>query len=476
MDPNEHPGAMERSKQLTVLLAVATAEFMTTFMVSGVNIALRAIDDEWHVSAVTLSWISLAYILTIAAVLMPSGRVADLYGRKRVFLIGMVAFTVLSFASALAPSASVLITLRTLQGIGTGMMYACTSAMVTLAYPPEQRGRALGVQVAGVYSGFTLGPLLGGVLIDHLGWRFLFVFVGVLGVVNCLVAGWRLQGVEWREGKTATFDVAGSLVWMAALTLLLIGLSRFPDALGWVLAAAGVLGIVGFVWWESRVPGPILNVGLFRKSRVFAYSNAATFICYAATYALSFLVSLYLEYNKGLTAQKAGLVLVTGTVVQAVFSPIAGRIADRVEARRVGSVGLAIVTLGLGMLAFLGSDTSFAYVVGTLCVFGLGFALFVTPLIHAIMGSVDRRYAGVASATIATMRMTGQNISMGIATLVLAVIVGRHPIEAADYPNLLTSIHLMFAMLAGICLIALAASLVGPRRTGAAAVSDAADS
>jgi EmrB/QacA subfamily drug resistance transporter len=446
-----------------VVLVVAVAEFLTTFMVSSVNIALRAIDNEWHVSAVALGWISLAYILTVAAILMPTGRLADLYGRKRFFLAGMVVFTVFAFASALAPSAQILILLRTLQGVGTGMLYACASAMVTLAYPPERRGRALGTQVAGVYLGFTLGPLLGGVIIDNLGWRWVFVFVGALGVIVCLLAGWRLRGVEWREPKRAHFDVTGSIAWAVALTMLLAGLSLLPDALGWVLSAAGVCGIAGFLWLETRVPDPVLSVDLFRGNRVFAYSNAATFMCYAATYAVAFLVSLYLTYNKGLMAQTAGLVLLSGLVVQTVCSPIAGRLSDRIEARFVASAGMAVCVFGLGALMFLGNATPYWYIIAVLCVLGLGFAFFATPIIHAIMGSVDRSYTGVASATIGTMRMTGQNISMGLATLVLAVFVGRHPIGTADYPHLLTSIRVTFAILTVLCMFALVALLVGPR-------------
>ena len=459
-----------------VLLAVATAEFLTTFMVSSVNIALRAIDDDWHVSAVALSWISLAYILMIAALLMPAGRLADIYGRKRFFLLGLAIFSLFAFASAAAPSAPVLIALRVLQGVGTGMLYACTSAMVTLAYPPEQRGRALGIQVAGVYLGFTLGPFLGGVIIDHLGWRMVFVVGGVLGVLICLLAGWRLRRIEWKEPRRAHFDVIGSAVWAVALTMFLIGLSLLPTAVGWVLTAGGVAGIGGFLWRETRTADPILNIDLFRRNRVFAYSNGATFICYAATYAMSFLVSLYLEYNKGLSAQAAGVVLVTGTVVQTVFSPIAGRVADRFNARRVGSAGLVVCVFGLVMLAFLGGASQYWYIILTLCVLGFGFAFFATPLIHAIMGSVDRSYAGVASATIATMRMTGQNISMGLATLVLAVFVGRHPIGTADYPHLLTSIHVTFAALAGVCLLAVGASLLPAGKAEAAAKILPADS
>jgi EmrB/QacA subfamily drug resistance transporter len=454
---------MERSGRRTVLLTAAIAEFVATFTASAVSVASQSIDEEWHVSAVTLSWISLAYILLAAALLMPAGRLADIYGRKRFFVIGMVAFTVFAFAAALAPSASVLILFRALQGVATAILYACTVALVTLAYPPENRGRALGLMVGGVYLGLTLGPLLGGIIIDNLGWRWTFAFVGVIGATNCVLAGWRLQGVEWREPRRARFDVAGSIVWAVALTLLLVGFSLLPETLGWALIAAGAAGIAGFLWRETRAADPLLNVDLLRRNRAFAYSNVATLITYAATFAVTFLISLYLEYDKGLTAQTVGLVLVTGTLVQTVFSPVAGRVADRVEARFVAAAGITACALGLGACVFLGDDTPYGYIIAALSLLGLGLAFFATPIMHVIMGSVDRNYTGVASATIGTMRMTGQNISLGLATSLLAVFVGRHAITTADSSKLLTSIRVTFALLTALCVVGLVVALAGTR-------------
>jgi len=458
-----------------VLLVVAAAEFLTTFMVSSINVALRPLADQWAISAVTLSWISLAYILAAAALLMPAGRLADLYGRKRFFVIGVSVFAAFALVGAGAPSSQFLIAVRALQGIGTAIVYACCTAMVSLAYPPERRGRALGIQIACVYLGLTLGPLLGGVIIDGLSWRWVFVVVGVLGGANAAVAGWRLKGVEWREPKTGRFDVAGSCLWAVALALFLSGLSSLPGRLGWILAAAGVAGVAGFFWLETRASEPVLSVDLFRRNRVFLYSNAATLINYAATFALTFLISLYLEYNRGLSPEMAGLILASQTVVQTLFSPVAGLLADRMKPRHVASTGMAICVLALLAFAFLRAATPDWYIVAALCALGVGLALFSSPIVHAIMGSVERRYTGVASATIATMRMTGQNISMGIVTVVLAVQVGRHSIGVADYPALLTSAHVTFAVLAALGVLGVAASLVGPGRAGRPVVSGVPD-
>jgi EmrB/QacA subfamily drug resistance transporter len=454
---------MERSQQTMVLAVTTLAGFVSTFMGSAVNIALPLIGSEFRASAVTLGWIPLAYLLAAGAVLMPVGRISDLYGRKRVFVLGTIVFTVVAFASALAPSAPVLIVLRIFQGLGAALMFATLTAMITLAYPPETRGRALGLNVAGIYLGLTLGPVLGGIIIHNLGWRALFYMVGALGVINWALPVWKLRGVDWREPKQARFDVIGSAVYALALSALLLGFSWLPGLLGVLLIVAGVAGLSAFLWWETRAADPVLNVDLLRRNRVFAFSNAAAFINYAATFAMTFLMSLYLQYTRGLDPQTAGLVLVAGTFVQAAFSPVAGRLADRVQARLVASAGMALCVVGLLAFVFLGNETPYWYIITMLCVLGLGFAFFSSPITHTIMGSVEKRYLGVASATLGTMRLSGQSISMGLATLVLAIVVGRHVIGPGDYPHLLTSVRISFAIFTVLCVLGVAASLVGPR-------------
>jgi MFS family permease len=403
-------------------------------------------------------------VLSAAAVLMTVGRIADLYGRTRVYLVGLAGFIVLSFASAFAPSATVLIVLRVFQGLAAALLVATSTAMVILSHPPEVRGRALGIQVAGVYLGMTVGPLLGGIIARNAGWRALFVVVGALSLLNSVVPFWKLRKIDWREPKQGRFDVSGSIIWAVALSALLLGFSYLPDVTGAILIAAGVVGLVLFFWRETRADDPILSVDLFLRNRVFAFSNAAALINYAATFAMTFLLSLYLQYNRGLDAQEAGLVLVPGLFVQAVLSVVAGRLADRLPSRILASVGMGLTVLGLFAFAFLTGTTPYWYIFTVLCVLGIGFALFATPITHTIMGSVEKRQVGTASATLATMRMTGQNLSMGLATLVLAIVVGRHEVEPVDYPHFLTSARISFAIFAALCVLGVAASLVGPRR------------
>jgi EmrB/QacA subfamily drug resistance transporter len=456
--------SMKRSQEGLILASVTTSGFLTTFVTSGVNVALPEMARELKLSAVMISWVSLSFILAAGALLMPMGRVADLRGRKTIYLIGLSGFTVFCLASAVAPNALVLLLTRAFQGLSTAFLYSTTVALVTLSYPPERRGRALGLQVSGVYLGLTIGPMLGGIITENLGWRALFAVVGALGLANMALSIWKFRGLEWKEPRTARFDIRGSVLWALALSALLIGFSYLPDVVGGVLIAIGVVGILTFFVSEGRAPDPILNVDLLRRNRVFAFSNIASFVNYAATAAMTFLMSLYLQYNRGLDAQMAGFVLVTGTALQAAVSPLAGRLADRLEARYVAAAGMALCAVGLLGFVFLGENTRYWQVIIILCVLGLGFGLFASPIIHAIMGSVDKRFVGTATATSATMRVSGQSISMGIATLVLAVMVGRHEIAPADYPHLLASIRVTFAIFVAMCAGGLVASLIGPSR------------
>jgi|LSQX01.3.fsa_nt_gb EmrB/QacA subfamily drug resistance transporter len=453
---------MDRSTQRIILIATAMIGFVATFMASSINIALPLIESEFRVSAVTLGWISTTYVLSAGAVLMAVGRLADLYGRMRVYLIGLAGFTILSFASALAPSATVLIVLRVFQGLASALLFATHTALVILSHPPEVRGRALGVQVAGVYLGLTLGPVLGGIISRNAGWRTLFVVVGALSLANCILPFWKLRKIDWREPKTARFDILGSVIWAIALSALLLGFTYLPDTLGGLLITAGIVGLALFFWWETRAGDPILSVDLFLHNRVFALSNTASLINYSATFAMTFLMSLYLQYNRGLDAQAAGLILVPGLLVQAGLSVLAGRLADRLPARMLASTGMGLTVLGLFAFVFLGETTPYWYIVGVLCVLGIGLALFASPMTHTVMGSVEKRHVGVASATLATMRVTGQNLSMGIATLVLAIVIGRHKMGPVDYPHFLTSARISFAIFAALCVLGFAASLVKP--------------
>ncbi len=445
--------------------------FVVTFMSSGINVGLTTINKDFGVSAVYLTWISLAMVLVSAAVLLPVGRLADRCGRMRFYIAGTALSTVVSFASALAPSAGVLLVLRMLAGISLGIGSVTAPALVVLAYPVQTRGRALGWTVAGVYLGVTAGPFLGGLMFDSIGWRGFFALLAAVNLITVIVPLWKLRHLEWREPANGRFDLAGTLLYAAGLVALLIGFSLLPRIAGAVLVPVGVLVLAGFLWWEGRAGDPLLPMDLLRRNRVFAFSNGAVLVNYAATAAMSLLMSYYFIVIRGLDPRMAGLLISAGSLVQTVFSPVAGRLSDRLSARYVASAGMSICVLALFALIFLTASTPYWYVVLALCGLGLGFAFFSTPITYTIMQSVDKTRVGTASATISALRQAGMNLSLGVATMLIAIYVGPLKLEHADaavHAPLLTTIRIGFTIFTVLCAAGIGASLVGPPKTAAA--------
>ncbi len=448
---------MQQPRQGSVLLTTTIASFLTAFMGSSLNIALPIIGKEFSLSAVALGWVATSYTLAVAIFLVPFGRAADIHGRKRVFTYGVLGYLATTAVLVFTASGGMLIAVRVLQGVSAAMMFATSSAILSSAYPPGERGRVLGINVASVYIGLSAGPFLGGVLTQNLGWRSVFVASMILGVVAA-VAAFRLKA-EWTAAAGEAFDWIGSLIYGLAIAILMLGLSQLPAISGGALLVVGVAGMIGFLVWESRAPAPVLHLSLFRGNRAFTFSSLAALINYLATTAVGFLLSLYLQYIKALTPQQAGLVLVAQPLVQALFSPLAGRLSDRVESRIVASAGMGVTALGLIMLIFLGANTPLAYVIAALLLLGFGFGLFSSPNMNAIMGSADRRMYGVASALLATMRTLGQMLGLGVTLLIFSVVIGPVAITPPYYGAFLTSTHIAFTFSAVLCVLGIFASL-----------------
>lgn len=442
-----------------IVLAVSTvAAFLTPFMSSSVNIALPSIGKEFGMTAVALGWVATSYLLATAVFLVPFGKAADIYGRKKIFGWGAVIYAAASVLSTVSHSGAFLIGSRVLQGLGGAMFYSTGVALLTSVYPPGERGRVLGINVSSTYIGLSIGPVLGGFLTQHLGWRSLFWLHGLLGLVLVVLVFWKLRG-EWAEAKGETFDAAGSAILGLSLVAVMLGFSILPRILGGGLIAAGLAGALVFVGWELRMDAPVLNMNLFRRNSVFAFSNLAALINYSATFAVGFLMSLYLQYVKGLGPQKAGLVLIAQPVVMALFSPLAGKLSDRVEPQRIASAGMGLCALGLFLLSFVGPKTALLYVGAGLVVLGFGFALFSSPNTNAVMSSVEKRYYGVASAMLGTMRITGQMLSMGVAMLIFAVYIGRVQIAPANYSRFLAGLRTALLFFTALCAAGVFASL-----------------
>jgi EmrB/QacA subfamily drug resistance transporter len=448
----------EQTSARTVLLVASVSSFLTPFMGSSTNVALPAIGHDLRLGAVALGWVATAYLLAASVFLLPLGRWADIHGRKRTFVWGLVVYAAGSLLSGLAPSGAALLAFRGLQGLGGAMIFGTGVAILTSAIPAAERGRALGINVAAVYCGLAAGPFVGGLLTEHLGWRSVFLSNAPIAVLTAVLAALKLRG-EWAEARGERFDGTGAVLYGVALAALMYGLSEVPSVMGAVLAGVGAVGLLLFALWETRSPMPLLDVRLLLGNGVFAYSNLAALINYSSTAGSGFLLSLYLQSVQGFSPREAGTILLTQPVIQAAISPLAGRLSDRLEPRVLASAGMGVTAVGLALLNTLGERTALGAVVACLVLLGFGFALFSSPNTNAVMSSVQKRLYGVASGTLATMRLTGQMLSMGLVMLLLSVFMGDVEVTPESAASFLQTAHVAFVLFAALCAAGVLASL-----------------
>ncbi|MDT8442008.1 MAG: MFS transporter [Desulfuromonadales bacterium] len=446
------------------LFVVCMAHFLMPFMMSAVGIALPTMGREFQATAPQLGLVETVYVLSASIFLLAMGRLGDIHGRRKIFQLGLLVFTLTGGAISQAWSMEVVIALRFLQGMGGAMVMATTMAMVVATFAPQERGKALGIAVASVYAGISCGPFLGGLLVAGLGWRSIFYLLIPLGLLAFAVARLRLHD-EWADAAGEPFDWQGLLLYGPSILLLMVGVANLSKGWwAWLLLVAANLGFLLFLWWESRSRYPILNIDLLLHNRVFALSNLAALFNYAATFGVTFFLSLYLQYVKGMGPHQAGTVLIVQPIVQTLLSPFCGRLSDRVPAGYVATAGMALCALGLAVAATLNATSTLTTVVVLLVLLGCGFALFSSPNVSIIMGSVEPRYLGIASGLNASMRTLGMMTSMMIITLIFSWLLHGQPVTVDTQPAFLRSMQLALLIFCGLCLIGIGCSLGRSRR------------
>ena len=440
-------------KQVSILLIISITSFMGTFLISSINIALPSIEKSLGMDAVMLSWVVTSFLLSTAMFLLPVGRWGDNSGIGKLYKIGLIIFTLGSIACALAPTGKWLIVARFFQGIGAAFTNTTGQAILVSAFPPQHRGRVIGISVSSVYLGLSFGPFFGGMLTQQLGWHSIFVVSALLGLISTLIAFRFLDKDEVQHNKSGNMDFKGLITFMLGLVCLVYGSSQIPDPKGWLIMGGGLLSLVLFWIIETKEKIPVIDTKMYTKNRLFAYSNLAALINYCATAAIVFFLSLYLQKVQQLTPQQAGLILIAQPIMMTVFSPFVGRLSDKFEARYFATIGMAMCSIGLASMAFLTSETPHWIIVAILLWVGLGFALFSSPNMNIIMSSVDRSQYGQASGSAASMRIIGQIISMTIVTLLFAGMFGGNGINEVTNSIFLKAMKWGFLTFAGISLV-----------------------
>ena len=457
--------AKATSEQKTIaLITTSLAAVAITFMASSLNVALPDIGQEFNASAVLLGWVVGAYSLATAALAIPFGRIADIWGIKKIFLLGTILFTLACGLAFFSNSAIVLIILRAVQGLSAAMVVGTSISMLSAVFPGNERGRALGINMAWVYSGSTVGPVIGGLIIENLGWRNIFLVSSLIGLLVIVLIHWKIKG-EWRACEGERLDYRGTAIYSLSLASLMYGISTLPEITGFVLVLIGTGGLIGFAIRESKIPHPILNISVFRNNRPFIFSNLASLINFSTIFAIIFLISLYLQYIKGFSAEMAGLILIVSPLTQTILSPLAGKLSDKIEPRIVSSWGMASTCVGLIIFAFLGNDTPIIVVIAGLLMIGMGISFFMSPNINAIMGSVEKKHYSVAAAVTNTTRCVGQMMSLSISMIVLTLFIGHNAITPEYYPAYLSSMRIIFIIFTVLCVLGILASLSQKTKT-----------
>jgi EmrB/QacA subfamily drug resistance transporter len=417
----------ERASKWAVLGIVAIGVFMSTLDSSIVNISLPAIAHYFGVPlSGAVEWVVIAYLVIIAAVLLTIGRFADMIGRKPVWVSGLVIFTLGSALCGAAPSLGLLVAFRAFQGLGGALLFAVSPAMLTTAFPPQERGRALGMNAVIVALGISAGPTIGGILTEYFTWRAIFYVNVPLGIVG-IIATLRVLKERPRFGQ-ARFDPAGAALLAIGLASLTLGLS-FGQEWGWtsiqliISMAVAVVALTAMVLVERRVAHPIVNLQLL-TNRVFASANFSLILSFLALFAVSFLMPFYLEELRGFSTIEAGLLLTPLPLTIVVFAPISGALADRIGSRWLAAAGLAIACLGLFLLSQLNATSSIWDIIWRLIVIGFGQAIFQSPNNSALMGAAPREQQGSAAGFLATGRVVGQSLSVALAGAIFTSLGG----------------------------------------------------
>ncbi|MDR2125822.1 MAG: MFS transporter [Prevotellaceae bacterium] len=451
---NENNGQINKNSALFVL---CLASFSVPFMGSAINLSLPQIGASFSMGAVSQSWVATIYLISTAIFQVPFSRMADLLGRKKIFVSGLMLFGVSTFLCGLSPSGAVLIIMRALSGLGCAMMFGTSMAILVSVFPPQSRGKAIGINTAAVYFALASGPFFGGILTHNLGWQSLFYLVGFMSIAVAIIAVIVLKS-EWTEAKGEGFDYFGSMIYALGLFGLIFGFSELPAAFGFAMIAIGIICFTAFTFYELKYKHPVFNVRIFSNNKLFGLSCLSALLNYACISAVAFMMSLYLQYIRGLSPQKAGLILIVQACIQCLISFYAGRLSDRLNPSALATAGMAVIVAGLTGLIFISPDTPISFIIFLLFLLGFGFGLFSSPNSNMIMSSVDKKYYGQASATMGTMRLTGQAFSMGIATMAISLSVGNNTITPHFHSDFMNGFHVTFIICAVLSVVGTYAS------------------
>ena len=446
-------------KKNLILLVCTILSFFTVFAVNAVMVVIPSIAAEFHMSNIVQNWVSIIFFLVVAVLSVPAGQISGKYGLKKVTILSIILFIVISIVNVYVTSSDQFLASRLILGISLSFINVTSMAMVVSAFEPHERGKALGIIITGVYIGLSLSPVLGGVLNYQLGWRSVILF-GVPFLLVILILLLTKIDDEWITFDNIPIDLKGSVVYAIGMVFFIYGFTILNELLGVILTILGVVFLIIFALIELKQTHPVFDVRFF-KNRQFLSSNFASLCAYLATFAVTTILNYHLQYIKGLDSQTTGIILLVAPLCQVILAPIAGRLSDRYVPQILAACGMALGTISLILFSFLNYQTSLEFLIISMIVYGVGFGLFSPPNTNVIMGSVPPKDTSIASAAVSTMRTVGQAMSIGILTLVFAFVMGDVPIVEEYYPLLISSCQITCLICVVLCIASVFASFVG---------------
>ena len=446
-----------KSKNI-VLIICTILSFFTVFAFNAVMIAVPSIAAEFGMNNIVQNWVTMIFLLIVAAFSIPAGQISGKYGLKKVTIISIIFFIIVSIVNVIVTTTELFLICRLLMGISIAFLNVTSMAMVVSAFDPQERGKAIGINITGVYLGLSLSPVIAGILDFQLGWRSIVLF-SIPFMILLLAMLYKVKD-EWITFEGLPLDIKGLIVYVIGILLFIYGFTRLNETIGMILTLVGIIVLALFAYIEIKTDYPVFDVRFFKDSK-FLSSNFAALCAYLATFAVTTILNYHLQYIKGYDSQLSGIILIVAPLFQVVLAPLAGRWSDYINPQILSAVGMGLGTISLVLFSLLDSDTSLMFLIISMVFYGVGFGLFSSPNTNVIMSSVPPQATPVASASVATMRVVGQTMSMGVLTLVFAFIMGNVPMTEQYFPQLITSSQITCIICAVLCIASVFASLVG---------------
>ena len=442
-----------------IVFIAAITSFFGVFLSNGIIIGVPAIANDFAMNNVIQNWIPTIFFLAMAVFTVPAGQISGKFGVKKSLLVGVVIFLIGSVGAVLSFSTESFMLFRIIQGASVALVNVSGMAMVVAAVKPQNRGKALGFTVTGIYLATSLSPVICGFLVYNLGWRSIFYAV-IPFLVLCIILMIVKVPQDWKTYEHDSIDKVGSILYAIGIMLFIYGFTNLVNQTGVLFTVAGIIFLIVFGAWELRQTSPVFNINLFKNTK-FTSSNIAALCSYLAIMVVTTILNYHFQYVRGWNAQLAGLILIVTPIIMAIIAPNSGKLSDRIHPQKLAAIGMAIATVALLILTFLTNETPVYVVVVAMILQGIGMGLFSSPNMNAIMSSVPPKDAPTASASQATMRTIGQTMSLGMLTLVFAWVMGSLPLSTQYAGLIVQSSQIICGICTVACLVSIFASLVG---------------